>query len=217
MYKHLARRKLLSIVTPSSVNVSIYHHHYRNVAAAATTRNRPNLHFPPMTATKRFFHGHCVCNESTKGNDKINVASTTATSSPLPLNVDSAIITSYSSNEKSGKTTFFVNRNMSSSHGGSGSGSDNSDGFKTDKYKMRSSKQIIDCALQKPAGPLYNDNSFDDDELVEWKDGNGDGDENDGDENQQTTTLIKPGHSDFFIPEVCLHDGDGRNRSRVLV
>jgi hypothetical protein len=31
------------------------------------------------------------------------------------------------------------------------------------------------------------------------------------------TTLIQPGHSDFFIPEVSLHDQDGRSRNRVLV
>ena len=58
------------------------------------------------------------------------------------------------------------------------------------------SSHILD-ALQTPAGPLYKKEAIDDD--------------------SGGTTEIKPVPSDFFIPEVALHDRDGRNRKRVLV
>jgi len=63
-------------------------------------------------------------------------------------------------------------------------------------------EEIISNALQKPAGPLYMNGRIDQDKP---------------DHGEHSTTLIKPGHSDFFIPEVPLHENDGRKRNRVLV
>ena len=71
------------------------------------------------------------------------------------------------------------------------------------KYVFRSSKDIMNSALQKPAGPLYHNDSIEKKQTL-IKDDN-------------ATTLIKPVHSDFFIPEISLHEEDGRRRNRVLV
>ena len=74
---------------------------------------------------------------------------------------------------------------------------------------------IIQSALQKPAGPLYNGNLSRDIILSSLNKSN-DGNEDDNNDHA-ITTLIEPGHSEFFIPEVSLHGDDGRKRHRVLV
>lgn len=58
-------------------------------------------------------------------------------------------------------------------------------------------RDILDKALQTPAGPLYG--------------GKSDIDSNEG------ATLIQPELNDFFIPQVELHDQDRGRRKRVLV
>jgi hypothetical protein len=63
--------------------------------------------------------------------------------------------------------------------------------------QLKSSDVDSTDALQTPAGPLYLKEAIDND--------------------TGGTTEIKPSSSDFFIPEVPLHDRDGRNRKRVLV
>lgn len=93
------------------------------------------------------------------------------------------------------------------------------DGSANDKHTRRhhrtisskSSKDIIESALQKPAGPLYKHDIHD----IIAKDNTGSTNNNDDD--HASTTLIEPGHSDFFIPEVSLHENDGRKKHRVLV
>ncbi len=76
----------------------------------------------------------------------------------------------------------------------------------------KASKDIIKSALQKPAGPLYKHDIHD----IIVKDNNTDSN-NSNDHDHASTTLIEPGHSDFFIPEVSLHENDGRKKHRVLV
>lgn len=110
------------------------------------------------------------------------------------LSSPSATGRKFSSQSKNGKTTILNdNRKLSS---------------KSSKSTILGSTQdIINSALQKPAGPLYrNGKIMDPNHLNSHKDGD-----------HATTTLIEPGHSDFFIPEVMLHDQDGRRRNRVLV
>ncbi len=107
---------------------------------------------------------------------------------------------------QNGQTTFLnYSRNMSSNGTSQSSSAETTSSSKqkpTSRKLLKTSKDIIGNALQKPAGPLYGEGLLDD-EFTESDD--------------TTTTLIKPGPSDFFIPEVALHESDGSNRSRVLV
>jgi len=63
-------------------------------------------------------------------------------------------------------------------------------------------KDILEEALQKPAGPLYGNGVTTDSVIAEEGDG---------------TTVIKPSSSEFFIPQVVWHQGDGPSKKRVLV
>jgi hypothetical protein len=69
---------------------------------------------------------------------------------------------------------------------------------KTPDEALPATKEIPEKALQNPAGSLYGG-------------GKSEIDSTDG------ATLIIPEPSDFFIPQVELHDDDGRSRKRVLV
>lgn len=74
-------------------------------------------------------------------------------------------------------------------------------------YQNISTKQLImHSALQKPLGSLYGNGvviDIDEDELGNLTDG--------------ATTMIKPTLGEFFIPQVALHEHDGRERKRVMV
>ena len=64
-------------------------------------------------------------------------------------------------------------------------------------------EKLIGEPLQKPAGHLYGSSVIDDENDVEILEGDG--------------TKIKPAKSTFFIPQIALHEEDGRERKRVLV
>lgn len=133
-------------------------------------------------ASKRVYHKNAIFNEPSN-NDK------------FPLPPPSSPKENLMSSQKRGKTTVLIKgRNIMNS----------SNPPTNNDYKstMRSHQEIINSALQKPAGPLYNNDSIE-------------GPSREHSDN--STTVIKPGHSDFFIPEVSLHAQDGRKRNRVLV
>lgn len=62
--------------------------------------------------------------------------------------------------------------------------------------------EILNRALQKPVGSLFG--LFDDGKY-------------DVSEEGESTTIIKPSESNFFIPQVPLHEEDGRSKKRVLI
>ena len=101
-----------------------------------------------------------------------------------------------------GKTTLFLNKNRSISSKSPILESS------TSKYRTLSNAEIIQKSLQKPAGPLFNHDIHN---IVKVKNNDTDND------NDAHTTFIEPGPSDFFIPEVSLHENDGRKKHRVLV
>jgi hypothetical protein len=64
-------------------------------------------------------------------------------------------------------------------------------------------EKLIGEPLQSPAGHLYGGGIVDDDGDTEIIVGDG--------------TKVKPAKSTFFIPQIALHDEDGREKKRVLV
>jgi len=69
--------------------------------------------------------------------------------------------------------------------------------------KDKELEKIIGTPLQKPAGHLYGGGVVDDEGDTEMLVGDG--------------TKVKPAKSTFFIPQIALHEEDGREKKRVLV
>jgi hypothetical protein len=200
---------------------------------------------PTCTYHHRFYHRSLVYNEPSNGVDDIDASAKLSSSIKASIQKDGKttfLHNTYSSNSENSNNSRHMSSSNSSGGGDSGdsnskdtnnSSSNNKSNSDSDRINknssnkqtkkiLRSNKEILKDALQKPAGKLYIDDNFfidSDDKKIPIinDDEHGHAHHHAHEDEDANTTLIKPGHSDFFIPEVCLHDNDGRNRNRVLV